>query len=48
MPYLPTTKQVADILIKDLPKKQFDELCYKLAMEDIFLPAWEGALESVD
>ena len=39
MPYLPTTEQVADILTKGLPKKQFDKLCCKLALEDIFQPA---------
>ena len=39
MPYLPTTEQVADILTNGLPKKQFDKLCCKLALEDIFRPA---------
>ena len=39
MPYIPTEEQVADILIKGLPKKHFDKLVSKLAMEDIFKPA---------
>ena len=36
MPYIPTTKQVADVLTKGIPIKQFDRLISKLAMEDIF------------
>ena len=36
MPYLPTSKQVADVLTKGLPKRQFESLIGKLAMEDIF------------
>ncbi|PON53716.1 hypothetical protein PanWU01x14_200580 [Parasponia andersonii] len=39
MPYIPTDEQVADILAKRLPKKHFDKLVSKLAMEDIFKPA---------
>lgn len=39
MPYIPTVKQVANILTKRLPKKQFDDLVSKLAMNDIFKPA---------
>ena len=39
MPYIPTSKQVADILTNGLPKKQFDSLVSKLAMDDIFQPA---------
>ncbi|RVW15007.1 hypothetical protein CK203_090450 [Vitis vinifera] len=39
MPYIPTVEQVADILTKGLPKKQFDDLVSKLAMNDIFKPA---------
>ena len=38
MPHIPTDEQVADILTKGLPKKQFDKLVSKLAMEDIFKP----------
>jgi hypothetical protein len=36
MSYVPTTKQVVDILTKGLHKKQFDYLISKLTMEDIF------------
>jgi hypothetical protein len=36
MSYVPTTKQVVDILTKGLHKKQFDYLIIKLTMEDIF------------
>ncbi|KAL5781140.1 hypothetical protein ACOSP7_006169 [Xanthoceras sorbifolium] len=39
MPYLPTAEQMADIFTKGLPKKQFEKLICKLAMEDIFKPA---------
>ena len=39
MPYIPTVEQVANILTKRLPKKQFDDLVSKLAMNDIFKPA---------
>ena len=39
MPYIPTIEQVADILTKGLPKKQFDDLVSKLVMNDIFKPA---------
>ena len=45
MPHIPTDEQVADILTKGLPKKQFDKLVSKLAMEDIFKPTWVGVLE---
>ena len=39
MPYIPTVEQVANILTKRLPKKQFDDLVSKLAMNDIFKQA---------
>lgn len=39
IPYRPTTEQIADVLTKELPMKQFDKLIDKLAMEDIFKPA---------
>ena len=39
MPYIPTTKQVADVLTKGIPINQFDRLIGKMAMEDIFKPA---------
>ena len=39
MLYIPTTKQVADVLTKGIRTKQFDILIGKLAMEDIFKPA---------
>ena len=38
MPYIPTTEQVANVLTKGIPSKQFDRLIDKLAMEDIFKP----------
>lgn len=40
IPYLPTTEQIADVLTKGLPKWQFNKLIDKLAMTDIFKPAW--------
>ena len=39
MTYVPTRDQVADLLTKSLPKKQFDLLVTKLVMKDIFKPA---------
>lgn len=36
MPYIPTTKQIVDILTKGLHKKQFDSLISKLEKEEIF------------
>ena len=36
MAYVLTVEQVVDILTKGLPKKQFDDLVSKLAMNDIF------------
>ena len=39
MIYVPTEGQVADLLTKGLPKKQFDFLVSKLAMKDILKPA---------
>lgn len=39
MPHIPTDEQVADILTKGLPKKQFEKLVCKLTMKDIFRPA---------
>ena len=39
MPYILTSEQVADLLTKGLPKKQFESLIVKLAVEDIFKPA---------
>lgn len=39
MPYIPTTKQIADVFTKELHKKQFDVLMGKLIVEDIFKPA---------
>lgn len=36
MPYVPTSEQVIDILIKGLHKKQLDYLIGKLTMKDIF------------
>ena len=44
MPYIPMVEQVADILTKGLPKKQFDDLVSNLDMNDIFKPAWGGVL----
>ena len=37
MPYVPTSRQVVDILTKGLHKTQFDCLVGKLSMEDIFM-----------
>lgn len=39
MPYVPTTDQIINILIEELPKKMFDFLMGQLTMEDIFMPA---------
>lgn len=39
MPYVPTGDQIADILTKALPTKQFENLIGKLSMKDIFSPA---------
>ena len=39
MPYIPIAKQIANLLTKGIPKKQFVDLIGKLAMEDIFKPA---------
>ena len=39
MTYVPTRDQVANLLTKSLPKKQFDLLVSKLVMKDIFKPA---------
>ena len=39
MVYVPTEDQVADLLTKGLPKKQFDFLVNKLTLKDIFKPA---------
>ncbi|MCH80620.1 cysteine-rich RLK (receptor-like protein kinase) 8 [Trifolium medium] len=39
MSYIPTTSQVADVLTKSLPKRQFDTMVCKHAMNDIFMPA---------
>lgn len=36
MSYILTGEQIADMLTKGLPKKQFEFLVYKLIMEDIF------------
>ena len=44
-PFVKTGEQLADMLTKGLHKKQFDKLTSKLAMEDIFKPAWGGVLE---
>ena len=38
MPYIPTM-ELTNILTNGLPKKQFNSLVGKLAMEDIFKPA---------
>ena len=37
--YTPTSNQVADILTKTLSRRIFDELSYKLALNNIFNPA---------
>ncbi|XP_020245146.1 uncharacterized protein LOC109823273 [Asparagus officinalis] len=44
MSYVPITEWIADILTKGLPKKQFDNLIGKLAMEDIYKPTRGGVL----
>ena len=46
MTYIFTEEQVADFFTKGLHKRQFDVLVGKLAMEDIFKPAWGGVLEN--
>ena len=37
--YTPTSLQVADILTKALPRKNFEDLSSKLGMNNIFSPA---------
>ena len=39
MNYIPTGEQLADVLTKGLPKKQFEKMIGKLGMEDIFKQA---------
>ena len=39
MSYIPTAKQITNVLTKGLYKRQFDYLVGKLTMEDIFKPA---------
>ena len=41
MPYIPINEHITDILTK----KQFEKLVYKLAMKNIFRPAWGGVLK---
>ena len=48
MPYIPTTEQVANVLTKGIPTKQFDRLIDKLAMEDIFKPTWGRVLKKIE
>ena len=36
MKYIPTDEQIADVLTKELSKKQFEKLTGKLAKEDVF------------
>jgi len=37
--YTPTNSQVADILTKALPMRTFDELSYKVGLNNIYNPA---------
>ena len=46
MTYIPIEEQVVDVITKGVHKRQFDFLVGKLAMEDIFKPAWGGVLEN--
>lgn len=39
MSSIPTKNQVADVLTKSLPKRLFDNMVCKLAMNDIFMSA---------
>ena len=39
LPYISTAEQVVNILTKGFPKKQFENLISKLAMENIYKPA---------
>lgn len=45
MSYIPTTRQVADTLIKVLPKTQYENLVTRIAMSDVIMPACGGVLE---
>ena len=41
-PFVPTSQQTADILMKGLFKSMFDSLVCKLGMFDIYASTWGG------
>lgn len=45
--YVSNADQSADILMKGLPKKIFNNITNKLSMKDIFKPTWEGNVDKV-
>lgn len=44
-PYMPSSKQLVDILTKGLPSSTFYTILDKIRMQNIFAPAWGGVLE---
>ena len=44
-PYVPSSKQLADILTKGQPSSTFYTILDKLGLQNIFAPSWEGVLE---
>lgn len=45
MIYIPTKKQIVEVLITRLHKSMFEYMVNKLGKINIFIPAWGGALE---
>lgn len=43
-PFLQSSKQLADIFTKALPKAHFMKIMFKLGMRDVYVPVWGGVL----